>query len=275
MLNFVNYAQLVQDVMAWSEELPRDIDLFVGIPRSGMLVANLLALHRNVALSSLDEFAYARVLEGGFRDQHRHIKKVFVVDDSSLSGRSLIRAEERLKSQAKDYKILYGAVYVKKPSPAWNYYRLMDTPRVFEWNLFHGYWIQRACVDIDGVLCRDPTPEENDDGLRYSKFLHTVRPRHIPTVQIHSLVTNRLERYRMDTRKWLQRHGVIFKHLEMHSASTKHARIKMGNHARIKAKYYVYSKCQLFIESSEKQAKEIARLSSKPVICTDTMVLYE
>lgn len=43
----------------------------------------------------------------------------------------------------------------------------------------HGI-LKKACLDIDGVLCVDPTPEENDDGPRYREFLLTPNPYSFP-----------------------------------------------------------------------------------------------
>lgn len=51
-------------------------------------------------------------------------------------------------------------------------------------------------MDIDGVLCADPTPEENDDGEKYRHFLLNTPPLFIPKVTIGTLVTSRLEKYR-------------------------------------------------------------------------------
>ncbi len=36
-----------------------------------------------------------------------------------------------------------------------------DAPRLLE----------NFCVDIDGILCRDPTREENDDGPKYRELI--------------------------------------------------------------------------------------------------------
>lgn len=272
---YISYAELARDVAAWSEDLPRDIDVFIGVPRSGIIPATMLALHRNVRVSTVEEFRDGRIFRGGHRDQHKEVKKVMVIDDSLLSGRSIMAAGDELK-HITHLQVLYGAVYVKpgSESPAWFFHRKLELPRIFEWNWLHHFWMHAACVDIDGVLCRDPTREENDDGLRYRKFLHTVPPRYIPTVQIHTLVTSRLERYRMDTEKWLHRHGVLYKNLIMHPAGTAKERRKLDNHAKRKANTYRHRDYQLFVESSERQAIEINTRTGKPVLCTDTMTMY-
>jgi len=267
---FISYAQLVKDVIAWSQQLPRDLDLIVGLPRSGMVPAAVLALHRNIRLTTVNDFRDGRIFTGGFRDQHTEIKTAMVIDDSTLSGRSLAAASETLK-HLKSIKIYYGAVYAKNTTGL--HYKQVDLPRIFEWNWLHHYWMKQACVDIDGVLCQDPTSAQNNDGLNYLKFLHTVGPKHIPTVQVNTLVTSRLERYRAETVKWLFKHHVSYKKLIMHPAASAIVRRKLNDHGKRKAMVYRDPEYKLFIESSDRQAKEIHKLTGKPVFCTDTMCL--
>mgnify|MGYP006922448723 CR=1 FL=1 len=38
----------------------------------------------------------------------------------------------------------------------------------------HHRYMKEACVDIDGVLCMDPLPKENDDGARYIDFIRNA-----------------------------------------------------------------------------------------------------
>ncbi len=38
---------------------------------------------------------------------------------------------------------------------------VIDRPRIFEWNVLHHPGILKdACLDIDGVLCHDPSHEQ-------------------------------------------------------------------------------------------------------------------
>ena len=83
-------------------------------------------------------------------------------------------------------------------------------PRVFEWNLMHGTVLANSCVDIDGVLCLDPTDEENDDGECYARFLRDTPALLLPTAPVAWLVTSRLEKYRKQTAEWLARHEVRY-----------------------------------------------------------------
>lgn len=257
---YISYAEMVRDVHNWSEQLP-EYDLIIGVPRSGLMVASILALRRNIPLAIGDE-----ILQGGQRQRLRKLRRALIVDDSALSGRSL-KVSSIFTMQG--MQVDRGALYIK-PGLPFLHYRKIPLPRIFEWNVFHSYWMERACVDIDGVLCRDPTQEENDDGPRYEKFLTTVKPRLIPTVKIAKLVTSRLEKYRKHTVAWLDRYNVKYGELVMHPAVDKMKRLAMGDHAQRKAAAFTTS---LFIESSLRQAKVIASLTLKPVLCIETNAL--
>lgn len=270
---YISYEELARDVLAWSYQLPRDIDVFVGIPRSGIIPATMLALHRNVRFTSLEDFRNGRILRGGFRDQHENIETAMVIDDSILSGKSMQRAIKALSS-LRHLKILYGAVYTHPNIQEYKYFKIKPTPRIFQWNWLHHFWLNKACMDIDGVLCRDPTSEENDDGPRYRKFLRTAEPLNIPTVEVNTLVTSRLEKYRLDTIRWLRKWNVHYKKLIMHPAKNAIERRQLKDHAKRKAKVYLSKDYQLFIESSNKQAEYIHAKTNKPVLCTDTGYFY-
>ena len=47
---------------------PHDIDLVVGIPRSGMMPANLIALYLNKPYTDIDSFISGRILGAGRRE---------------------------------------------------------------------------------------------------------------------------------------------------------------------------------------------------------------
>src|SRR5690606_350291 len=141
-----------------------DLDLIVGIPRSGLLVANLLALHLNLPLTDVDGFLQGKLLQTGRRlnaqksfDPAQNLTTL-VVDDSMRTGRQMKCVRARLESAKLRHRIYYAAVYitpqVHQALDLW--YEVLDTPRIFEWNIMHHSLLSKSCVDIDGVLCRDP-----------------------------------------------------------------------------------------------------------------------
>jgi uncharacterized HAD superfamily protein len=123
------------------------------------------------------------------------------------------------------------------------------------------------------VLCEDwkGPPEKNNDEL-FSAHLKNARPLYIPHVPIRAVVTSRLERYRKETENWLQRHGVHYRDLIMHPAKTPEERRAMNDHSARKAAAYMQSDdTVLFVESDIRQARTIHQLTSRPVLCIDTM----
>lgn len=270
---YVSYAQLAKDIVAFSERLEH-YDAIIGVPRSGMPAASMLALHRNVALGDSESLAAGRFYFGGPRAPNDKVKRVLVLDDSVLSGKQMAKTKRKL--QGAGIEIHYGCMYMKPGSGRHVdvSYRDVPLPRIFEWNVFHAYWMKFACLDIDGVLCRDPLKGENDDGIQYVKFMTTVAPRRKPTVRVAAIVTSRLEKYRQITETWLAQQGIEYTKLIMHPATSGAARRKAGDHAQRKAAAYRSDEYKLFVESSERQSKIIYQICSKPVLCTDTGKLY-
>ncbi|MDQ8204654.1 phosphoribosyltransferase family protein [Pelagicoccus sp. SDUM812003] len=277
-MNYRSVSNLCDQLVQWTHELPRDLDLIVGVPRSGLLVANLLALYTNVPMSDVKGYLDGRILSTGPRFKGRKIDlkreglKVLVVDDSLRSGGQLSKVKQSLSELSRKHTILYGAVYVRPGTQTMVDYacELLDTPRVFEWNILHHDLLEESCVDIDGVLCRDPSEMENDDGDRYRDFISSVPPFNLPSQPIGRLVTCRLEKYRDLTEAWLEKHGVVYKELVMMDLPDAQARRKARSHGSYKAEVYKRTRSRLFIESSITQAIEISNASDMPVFCMDT-----
>lgn len=198
-MEYRDIAALNVDTHRFARDIPSDIDLVVGIPRSGLLAANILCLYLDVPMTDVDGLCDGRIFDTGKRvDGNRSFDtfdSVLVVDDSVYTGGQMTETRGRIEEHAFPFEIRYGAIYV---SPGGHRYvdywgEVVPTPRVFEWNVIHHPILENACVDIDGVLCRDPIPEENDDGENYREFLTEVEPKVVPNQRIHRLVTCRLE----------------------------------------------------------------------------------
>ncbi len=277
-MQYVTIADLSKLIMKNVYRIPHDIDLVVGVPRSGLLPANIISLYLNVRLTDIDSFVQHRVYNSGYRMKSREecpIKKVLVVDDSVQSGRAIMEAKRKLMELGNEYEILYLAPIVTSEGAALVdiYFTVIDEFRLFEWNIFHHRSLSNACLDIDGVLCKDPVTD--DDGPMYREFLKTAQPLFIPTVPVKTLVSCRLEKYRELTEKWLSEHNVQYEELIMLDFPDKVARMKWGRHGEYKASCYKKSGATLFIESSAKQAEIIARISRKPVLCVQTNKLLD
>ena len=282
MLQYRSVADLNRILVSRLEIFAEHADLVVGIPRSGMLPAVLLALHLDVPVLDLDSYCRGCDPSGGDRLARRLSqaasgapvpRRVLVIDDSLRHGAAMSAAKNRIAASRPGSTdiVRFAAVYVhpeeKHQVDIWceEMHR-----RVFEWNIMNHAILSASCVDIDGVLCRDPTADENDDGENYLRFLSTVPPLRVPTIEIGWLVTSRLEKYRELTEEWLARHGIGYKMLVMLDLPSKEARIAAGCHSRFKAKVYKETGAALFIESDPGQARDIAIKCHKPVYCTKT-----
>ncbi|HXV30423.1 MAG TPA: phosphoribosyltransferase, partial [Sinorhizobium sp.] len=260
--------------------LPGDIDLVVGIPRSGILAANLLSLMANIQMTDLDSFVAGRVFSSGITKQSTSLgrsmaemRRILILDDS-INGGSAMR-EARIKAAAAGIprdRLIFAAVYgtFERYEETDLVFEVAPQPRLFQWNVMHHIFLGQSCVDIDGVLCVDPTNEENDDGSAYLRFLREARPLYVPTRKIAALVTSRLEKYRPQTEAWLARQGILYDELVMLDLPSKAERQRLAAHGRFKAEVYRRSDAILFIESERDQAANIAKLSGKPVLCIET-----
>jgi uncharacterized HAD superfamily protein/hypoxanthine phosphoribosyltransferase len=253
---------------------PHDIDLIVGIPRSGMLPANLIALYLNKPYTDIDSFIEGRIYSIGERGNYidkNNFNNILIIDDSVNSGNALYKVRKKIECISEKYNIKWGVIYATSRSVKWiDYYcEIIDYARLFQWNLLHHSVISNACIDIDGVLCVDPLVDD-DDGPIYINYITNARPLYLPTVEIHTLVTCRLEKYRDITEDWLRKWNICYKNLIMLNMKNKEERMKWGKHGIYKGEIYKDTNCVLFIESSLKEALEINKISGKSVFCIET-----
>lgn len=275
-MNYRSIADLNELISRRLHLLPADVRLVVGVPRSGLLAANLIALHRNLPLTDVDGLLANRLLRGGERCSAQTVAdvlasggKVLVVDDSVCTGAAMAGVRQRLAPFSNAADLLFAAVFATPDSRdrVDLHLEVVPTPRVFEWNALHCGGLTRWCVDIDGVLCADPTEAENDDGERYEEFLRNAAPRLTPAREIGWLVTGRLAKYRSQTQEWLARHGIRYRELVMLDLPDRASRLAAGGAAGFKARVYRETGAELFIESEEAQAWHIARFSGREVYC--------
>lgn len=257
-------------------------DLIVGVPRSGMVPAYMIGMHLNTQVCSFTDLLHnypfkrlgVRKITGtGAFPQDA--QRILVVEDSYVTGKKLWENIEQLPPAVKD-KIEVMAVYSAEKLPRLTFYlEQIAYPRVFEWNIFHHLIVSSSAFDMDGVLCVDPTDEQNDDGDKYVDFILNATPRFLPTVPIKTIVTSRLEKYREVTIQWLQKHNVEYGELIMLDLPNAEERRRLGNHGVFKAKEYKKIKYDLFYESDYSQAIEINRITKKPVYCVDENILID
>lgn len=283
-LRYKSLEDLNADIKSNFSLVPEQVDLVVGIPRSGMIPAYIIGLALNQPVISFDEFLSDIEPLKGDRPQnliaeHKSSINALFVDDSINNGNAFGRISQMPKNtyMGKLVERQYLAVY---GSENWHSDEVLtlehcQTPRLFQWNYTNHGIAQFSCYDLDGVLCIDPTDEQNDDGGLYRDFVLNARPLYIPKYKIRAIVTSRLEKYRDITEQWLKKHGVQYEKLYMLDLPSKEERIRLNIHGKFKAELYSQMQdAHLFVESNIGQAKEIAKLTGKAVVCTGNDCFY-
>lgn len=262
--------QLVIDALSIVPKLP-PIRTVVGIARSGIIPASVLATHLGAELHSLDNrTGEVRELGRGrrFEDQ-KPAGQVLLVDDSIYSGYAMQRASSFVE-KATGIKPITAVIYAR-PATAYqvDHVARLTERHWFAWNLFNHPLIEHWAFDLDGVFCRDFTAEEDDDGERYLEAMRGMlgnanRPR-----KPVAIVTARLEKYRTPTLSWLEAMDIPVERLVMGSWKTKQER-EADDVWKWKASQIKRLQKQAYVESGRYGAVLIHRHTGLPVICTDT-----
>jgi uncharacterized HAD superfamily protein/hypoxanthine phosphoribosyltransferase len=283
MYGFMSIAQLSADIRGQVHRIPGDVDLVVGIPRSGMIPAYLVGLFANKLVVDLETFLSDGVAGHGVTRNVRtkvsrpgDARHILLIDDSLASGRSMRGCVDRIRESAFDGRMTTCAAVV---APCMGgvvdlFFREMPEPRIFEWNAFHHPDVSNSCFDLDGLLCVDPSESQNDDGPLYEEFLRNAQPRFVPEQRIGHIVSARLEKHRGLTEEWLRKHGVVYGSLHLIDLPSKAERERLKPYASHKSRVYRSTSARLFFESEPAQASEIAEQSERPVLCTTDMTLY-
>lgn len=82
----------------WCKTLPSTFDCVIGVPRGGLIIADVIALNFGVPLSSPENFVRGEVWQSRSLPI-REFKKVLLVDDCVDQGRSLLRIKKELETK--------------------------------------------------------------------------------------------------------------------------------------------------------------------------------
>jgi orotate phosphoribosyltransferase len=278
---FRTVQDMEQQLRGMLPKIPRDIDVVAGIPRSGMAPAALLALYLNRPMTDVEGLFEGRLIRSGERPvkaggSFAEVKKVLVVDDCVSSGNQLKKIKQKLADAALPFELLYAAPFVTEAGePLVDFHgEVIGWPQCYQWNLMqHPDYLGRACVDMDGVLCQNPLPAQDDGAEAYEDFLENAPPLFTPTHRIGWIVTSRLERYRPQTEAWLQRYGITYDHLIMMEGGQPTPAERAERGVKLKADAYVKNQALIFIESDLPVAAAIAKRSGRPVVSVDVQQL--
>ena len=279
--NFINVDQASIWTREWIKTFPARYDLIIGVPRSGMLVATIIALKTGKGLTTPELFKEGKFWHSNQVEDRlawENVKHVLLVDDSVDTGGSMSKAMDAIRSSGHDTRVTKAALIVHEDatSKVDLYHKILGHPRVFEWNILHrkiaSYWGHGVlAVDIDGVLCSECLPGIEQEDSRYVEWINSARPYLIPSFEIDSIITNRPEKFRQATENWLRDHNVKYKELHMWNSPDKSDR--NGQLSRHKIEELLRLKPDMYWESNWDQAQEIWTATKIPTLCTDNMTL--
>ena len=276
---YITNAQLIRDCK--NILLPQianlDIRGVLGIPRSGMFPASMIAMWLNLPLYFLDpqnnlvpmsgasKFGGIRMME------HKPLTgRLLVVDDTVYAGTAMKNFKSRFLED-----VYLAATYVKPEAKDLVdfYAKELPPPHLLEWNLFNCTYIQQALLDFDGILCPNIPFEILEDEEKHKEWLLNVKPfyHRLPKFKCKGIVTARFERYRDITENWLARHNVKYERLIMMPNEMEEDRLRdhVETSSTYKAKHFVESDAKFFIESEVPEAIRIRKKSGKLVICPE------
>ncbi len=288
-MKFITLSEMNNIIRDNFYKIPHDVDFILGVPRSGVIPANIIAELLNVPAVDVESFIGGAKPCGGDRVKeikHTNLKKkVLVVDDTCFSGKSMLNTKNKLKSLNGMYDFIYLCIFLEGNSESIVDLYLEDVRKytdnytkivLYEWNIFHHYdFITTKCMyDIDGVLCVDPPDERNEEA--YLNYIENAIPLFIPTNTIGCIVTYRLIKNKDITLNWLKKNNVKYNSVLMFNAQSWEERNSKGiSPGKYKGDLYKLNEwAELFIESDDDQAREIFNITNKPVYCVKTNKLY-
>ena len=269
-MNYKSFADLSQDVKQNLDKIPKDVTLVVGIPRSGLLAANLIALYTNLPLTDIDSFIEGKILCPSFQHADLYEKaftgKILIVDDSVATGKAIEDARQKLQPiiDAASYELLFCCVYADpdKKHLVDIPLLLLGRPRLFEWNLFHNKIMEKSGVNLPGVVAVDTTNFKEKGNEKHFKTLLNATPYIIPKKKIGAVFYQSSLENKQATENWLQQNGVLFEESVINT--------ELDIAQEYKKRKYL----SLFIECRQQDAQRIFEASGKDVYCLENNTLY-
>ena len=86
-MKYISINDLTNTIRRNLWKVPHDVDFIIGVPRSGMIAASIIASYLNIPLIDVNSFVNGLEPWGGvrlqfFENNHKRSNKVLVVDDT-------------------------------------------------------------------------------------------------------------------------------------------------------------------------------------------------
>lgn len=134
----------------------KDFDLFVGIPRSGLLVANIIALYLNKPVCTVQELVNNLRPQNGFSrniNDDGNYRNVLIVDDTVNTGKSINHV--RCILEQANIKVKYCAIYSTENARKYVdiAFEVLEKPRIFQWNYLNNSILKFSAVCFENIIC--------------------------------------------------------------------------------------------------------------------------
>lgn len=260
-LNYRNYLDLSNCIKSNIHKIQK-YDLFVGVPRSGLLVANLMALLLNKPVCTVQEMANGLPPQNGFSrkiDDKKFYNNVLVVDDSVNTGKSINYVKEIFKNKGIDAD--YCAVY--STSEAIKHvdivFEIVEKPRIFQWNYFNNSIINSSAVLFEHIFLSGIKCPKNTNELEC--ILTSIQPVLLKNVKIGMIFTGYNKNAADLIINWLNKYNIEFNQVLFCDSKNLFSRI---DYKYFKEKKSDFSKIKLMLLGSDYLANKVSSLLNVP-----------
>lgn len=247
----------------------------IGMPRSGMLPASIIAMELALPLLAYDRTTKSiyNIGEGrrrGLLDGSKR-EKYILVDDSVCSGEQMLSAIKALSEVLGHKKTVTCSIFAN-PGAKYTPHIVgarYSPPHFFEWNVFQNFMTEKIAFDMDGIICADPPPIAWSEGKEYEEWIRNPQLLHVPITKNGVVVISaRSERFRRETEDWLNAAGIKVKALILCNNSLVKTPENVG---KWKAEKILQARIEhgisYYMESSYLISREISSRVGIPVIC--------
>ncbi|MDT8286028.1 MAG: hypothetical protein RQ748_02870 [Elusimicrobiales bacterium] len=271
--SFVRLEELLAWSLSWAPSLS-GFDLVIGVPRSGLLVAGVIAARLGKPLATPETLRSGLCWRGGpGAGPTDKAGRVLLVDDSVHSGKTMNLVAAGVRETLPGAVVETAALIAAPGSERMvdYFFRTVKVPRLFEWNMLHVKKGALLC-DLDGVICENCPPGTDGDEKEYSRWIGNAKPYLVPSFEIDCILSARLEKYRTETESWLRKNGVRYGKLLLWDLPDKDSRKGLFSEYKISRVKEV--KPEMVWESNPGQAADIHRATGIPTLCVDTMTMH-
>lgn len=248
-----------------------NFDAVIGIARSGLIPASVIACHFNLPLFSFNtRDKKLQYLSGGLRaPENPKIKRPLVVEDSYAHGYSASLIQS-LRFEFPDAFIvtIFSSTFQPEGIDAFAYF--YPLPHFFEWCFMNTGYSANLVVDFDGILCHE-YEKINYSEEEFNEYIKNAAPLYLPRRFPVIILTARHSGNIGNSLLWLDKNNVKF--LELHfwngdpdarwKTPSTIAEWKAQKLRSIAARRHV----NFYVESSPNIAQNVAYLTGIPTIC--------